>query len=130
MMRREADRYGVGIHHSELVGLIPQEALVDAAVWYTQLDQFEPEQMLETAPGRRACRRPSPLKAVRRVFWTSWPPARLRRAAVRLRPTAGRPAAALVAMVARLTVGQEEICRCGSAMQAHARTGRSAARRS
>ncbi len=48
MIRREAARYGVGIHHSELVGLIPQEALVDAAVWYTQLDQFEKDQILET----------------------------------------------------------------------------------
>ena len=47
-IRREAERYGVGIHHSELVGLIPQEALVDAAVWYTQLDQFEKDQVLET----------------------------------------------------------------------------------
>lgn len=48
MVRREAQRYGVGIHHSELVGLIPQEALMDAAVWYTQMDQFEPEQILES----------------------------------------------------------------------------------
>ena len=47
MIRREAARYGVGIHHSELVGLIPQEALVEAARWYLQLDQFEPEQILE-----------------------------------------------------------------------------------
>ena len=47
-IRREAERYGVGIHHSELVGLIPQEALVDAVVWYTQLDQFSKEQILET----------------------------------------------------------------------------------
>ncbi len=47
-IRREAQRYGVGIHHCELVGLIPQEALVDAAVWYTQLDQFSPEQILES----------------------------------------------------------------------------------
>lgn len=47
-IRREAERYGVGIHHSELVGLIPQEALVDAAVWYTQLDSFSPEQILES----------------------------------------------------------------------------------
>ena len=47
-IRREAERYGVAIHHSELVGLIPQEALVDAAVWYTQLDQFSPEQILES----------------------------------------------------------------------------------
>jgi glutamate formiminotransferase/formiminotetrahydrofolate cyclodeaminase len=48
LIRREAERYGVGIHHSELVGLIPQEALVDAAVWYTQLDSFSKEQILET----------------------------------------------------------------------------------
>jgi glutamate formiminotransferase / formiminotetrahydrofolate cyclodeaminase len=28
---------------------VPQEALVDAAVWYTQLDMFDPaEQILET----------------------------------------------------------------------------------
>lgn len=47
LVRREAARYGVAIHHSELVGLIPQDALVDSAVWYLQLDQFEPEQILE-----------------------------------------------------------------------------------
>ncbi len=47
-IRREAQRYGVGIHHTELVGLIPQEALSDAAVWYLQLDGFKPEQVLET----------------------------------------------------------------------------------
>ena len=48
MIRREAQRYGVQVHHSELVGLIPNEALVDASVWYMQMDQFEPEQVLET----------------------------------------------------------------------------------
>ncbi|HEX8991271.1 MAG TPA: glutamate formimidoyltransferase [Anaerolineales bacterium] len=47
-IRREAERYGVGIHHSELVGLIPQEALINAAVWYTQLDKFSTNQILET----------------------------------------------------------------------------------
>jgi len=46
-VRREAERYGVGIHHSELVGLIPQEALIDAAQWYIQLDDFESDQILE-----------------------------------------------------------------------------------
>jgi glutamate formiminotransferase/formiminotetrahydrofolate cyclodeaminase len=46
-IRREAQRFGTAIHHSELVGLVPQEALVDAAVWYTQLDQFEASQVLE-----------------------------------------------------------------------------------
>lgn len=46
-VRREAARYGVAIHHSELVGLIPQDALIDAAVWYTQLDGFKVDQLLE-----------------------------------------------------------------------------------
>ena len=46
-IRREAVRYGVDIHHSELVGLIPQAALVDASVWYMQMDQFQPQQVLE-----------------------------------------------------------------------------------
>jgi glutamate formiminotransferase len=48
MIRREAARYGVAVHHSELVGLIPQAALIDAARWYLQLDEFTPEQILET----------------------------------------------------------------------------------
>jgi glutamate formiminotransferase / formiminotetrahydrofolate cyclodeaminase len=47
MIRREAGRYGVGIHHTELVGLIPQDALVDAARWYMQMDQFDDSQILE-----------------------------------------------------------------------------------
>ncbi len=47
MIRREADRYGVGIESTELIGLIPQQALIDAAVWYLQLDGFSPEQVLE-----------------------------------------------------------------------------------
>lgn len=48
MIRREAGRYGVAIHHCELVGLIPQQALIDAARWYLQLDAFEADQILET----------------------------------------------------------------------------------
>jgi len=47
MIRREAERYGTAIHHSELVGLIPQKALIDSAIWYLQLDQFSSEQILE-----------------------------------------------------------------------------------
>lgn len=47
MIRREAARYGTAIHHSELVGMIPQMALIDAARWYLQLDQFSPDQILE-----------------------------------------------------------------------------------
>lgn len=46
-IRREAERHGAGIHHSELVGLIPQDALQEAAVWHLQLDGFQTDQVLE-----------------------------------------------------------------------------------
>ncbi len=47
MIRREAARYGVAIASSEVVGLIPNEALVDAARFYLQLDGFSSDQILE-----------------------------------------------------------------------------------
>ncbi len=47
MVRREAARYGLNVTRSELVGLIPQQALTDAAAWYLQLDGFDPQQVLE-----------------------------------------------------------------------------------
>jgi glutamate formiminotransferase len=47
MIRREATRYGVATVSSEMVGLIPNEALVDAARFYLQLDDFSPDQILE-----------------------------------------------------------------------------------
>jgi glutamate formiminotransferase/formiminotetrahydrofolate cyclodeaminase len=48
MIRREAARYGANITHSELIGLIPRKALIDAAEWYLQLDDFTEEQILES----------------------------------------------------------------------------------
>lgn len=47
LVRREAERYGVGIQSAELIGLIPQQALLDAAQWYLQLDNLRPESVLE-----------------------------------------------------------------------------------
>jgi glutamate formiminotransferase len=47
MIRREAARYGVGIESTELIGLIPQQALIEAAAWYLQLDGFDASQVLE-----------------------------------------------------------------------------------
>ncbi len=46
-VRREAQRYGVGIHHSEIVGLVPSRAIINAGRYYLQLDGFEHEQLLE-----------------------------------------------------------------------------------
>jgi glutamate formiminotransferase/formiminotetrahydrofolate cyclodeaminase len=47
MIRREAARYGVSIESGELIGMIPQQALTDAAVWYLQMDNFEPRLVIE-----------------------------------------------------------------------------------
>jgi len=47
MIRREAARYGVSVARSEVVGLLPAEALYDAAAYYLQLSGFSPAQVLE-----------------------------------------------------------------------------------
>jgi glutamate formiminotransferase len=46
-IRREAERYGARIAFAELVGMIPQQALIDAARWYLQLDRMTDDQILE-----------------------------------------------------------------------------------
>ena len=110
-IRREAVRYGVGVHHSELVGLIPQDALIDAAVWYTQLDQFEPDQVLENRIGQDhvsekrftfldelASDNPTPGGGSAAAF-------------------AAAQAAALAEMVARLTIGKKKYAEVESEMQ-------------
>ncbi len=48
MVKREAQRYGVNVVSSELVGLIPRQALLDAAEYYLQLEGFQGEMVLES----------------------------------------------------------------------------------
>ena len=47
IVKREAERYGVSILESEIVGLVPAAALVSAAEFYLQLERFSGEQVLE-----------------------------------------------------------------------------------
>lgn len=47
LVRREAERHGVAVLESEIVGLVPAAALTAAARWYLQLDRFSPDQVLE-----------------------------------------------------------------------------------
>ena len=47
-VKREAERYGVNVLESEIVGLVPSGALVDVAVSSLQLTQFARDQILET----------------------------------------------------------------------------------
>jgi glutamate formiminotransferase len=46
-VRREAERYGVSIAGSEIVGLIPQRALEQAAEFYLRVENFKPAMILE-----------------------------------------------------------------------------------
>lgn len=47
MIKREAERYGVPVLGSEIVGLVPQQALNAVADFYLQLENFSQEQILE-----------------------------------------------------------------------------------
>jgi glutamate formiminotransferase len=47
MIKREAQRYGVAIVGSEIVGLVPQRALNSVADFYLQLEKFSEDQILE-----------------------------------------------------------------------------------
>jgi len=100
-IRREAERYGVSIHHSELVGLIPQQALVDAAIWHLQLDSFTPGQILENRLFEAAA--PTELSFLDALAEGTATPGGGSAAA-----QAGAMAAALVTMVARLTLGKKK----------------------
>jgi glutamate formiminotransferase/formiminotetrahydrofolate cyclodeaminase len=104
-VRREAARYGVGIQRSEIVGLVPQRALLDAAQWYLQIDDFKPEQVLENRLGSALQEAGDSLNA---TFLEEL-------AAGTATPGGGSAAAyaaamgaALCAMVARLTVGKKK----------------------
>lgn len=47
LIKAEARRYGVQIVDSEIVGLVPNEALLEAAQYYLQIEGFSPSQVLE-----------------------------------------------------------------------------------
>lgn len=47
-VKMEAKRYGVNVIGSEVIGLVPMAALVDAAEYYLQIENFDMNQVLET----------------------------------------------------------------------------------
>ena len=112
-IRREANRYGVSVVRSELVGLIPQAALVDAAQWYLQLDQFEPDQILET----RLYKAQSQTESESDLFLDDLAAGTAAPGGGSAAAYAGAMAAALVGMVARLTIGKKKYQEAQAEMQ-------------
>src|SRR3989442_5804301 len=102
LIRDEADRYGVPIVGSEVVGLICQDALIDVAEHHLRLENFSRDQILENRLGRR-------------IGATEQSVAEFLEDTASANPTpgggsvsalAGALAAALATMVARLTIGK------------------------
>jgi glutamate formiminotransferase len=47
LIKIEARRYGVNVAGSEIIGLVPMEALIDSAVYYLGVEDFSMNQVLE-----------------------------------------------------------------------------------
>ena len=105
-VRREAARYGVSIVRSELVGMIPQAALNDAAQWYLQLDGLEEAQIFENKLA--AIEKPTGAGESANQFLDSIATGTATPGGGAAGAYAGAMAAALVAMVAHLTVGKKK----------------------
>jgi len=125
-IRREAQRYGINISHSELVGLIPQDAIIDSAVWYTQMDMFTPEQVLErklytalenAANQQKEVVDPPKVSDQLPSFLDSLAAGTPTPGGGSAAAYAGAMGAALVAMVARLTIGKSKFADIGTQMQ-------------
>lgn len=48
MVKSEARRYGVSVYGTEIIGMVPLQALVDSAAYYMQVEDFKTEQIIET----------------------------------------------------------------------------------
>ncbi len=46
-VRFEAKRYGVSVVGTEVIGLVPQQALIDSAEYYMGIENFTSDQILE-----------------------------------------------------------------------------------
>lgn len=53
LVRREAERWGVPVVGSEIVGLVPQAALMQAAEYFLRLEDFKDDQVLENRLAER-----------------------------------------------------------------------------
>ena len=117
VIRVEAARYGVAIHHSELVGLIPQEALTDSAAWYLQLDGFEPHQILENRLSHPKPEEDQETRDQRFNFLDDLASSTPTPGGGSAAAFTGSAAASLAAMMGRVTIGKKKYAHVEEAMQ-------------
>ncbi|HID94256.1 MAG TPA: glutamate formimidoyltransferase [bacterium (Candidatus Stahlbacteria)] len=97
----EAERYGVPVIGSEIVGVLPLKALVDVVDWYLRLENFKIEQILETKVWGEEEKIPKAF--INEVASKSPAPGGGAVAAL-----SGALGASLVSMVANLTIGKKK----------------------
>ncbi|MFZ5981167.1 MAG: glutamate formimidoyltransferase [Candidatus Zixiibacteriota bacterium] len=102
-IKSEAARYGVNVTSSEVVGLLPNDAIVDVADFYLRLENFSKAQILEEKLKVAAAASGGGENFYDEVASSSPAPG-----GGSVSASAGTLAAALTAMVCRLTVGKKQ----------------------
>ena len=103
-IKSEAARYGVNVTSSEVIGLIPSDAILDVADFYLRLENFSREQVLEhklTSAGGSS-------SAPAETFYDEVASSSPAPGGGSVAASAGALSAALTAMVCRLTVSKKQ----------------------
>jgi glutamate formiminotransferase/formiminotetrahydrofolate cyclodeaminase len=101
------------IHHAELIGLIPEQALIDSAKWYLQLDAFTEDQILE----RKLQTTEAQAGMIPQAFLDAVASGEPTPGGGSVAALAGALGAALASMVARSTMGKKKYAEVENAMQ-------------
>ena len=116
-----AERYGVPVVGSEIVGLTPMDALVDSAEFYLRLENFNRDQILE-----RRLFAPSPSSLTDMSLGTFSEEVASKKATPgggSVSAYMGVLAAGLLSMVSRITLGKKEPPKAADRLQAALKTG-------
>jgi len=112
-IRVQATKFKVKIHHSELIGLIPEEALLGTATTFLQLVDFNEDQILE----HRLNQLKSSLVNIHSNILDEMASDKPAPGGGSAAAFTGAMAAALVSMVARLTIGKKKYSEVEAQMQ-------------
>ncbi len=105
-IKSEAARWGTIVTSTEIVGLVPQEAIANSARWYLMLENFSKEQVLESR--LQSAMEEQGSRGGLRSFVDSVASSSPAPGGGSVSAAAGSLAAALAAMVCRLTIGKKK----------------------
>jgi glutamate formiminotransferase/formiminotetrahydrofolate cyclodeaminase len=121
MVKMFADRYGVPVVGSEIVGLTPMDALVDSAEFYLRLENFSRDQILE-----KRLFAPSPSGLTDMSLTTFSEEVASKKATPgggSVSAYMGAMAAGLLSMVSRITLGKKEPPKGAETLEKAVKTG-------